>query len=59
VTVGAGSFSCLRIWRHARVATEGKFLERASLLWFAPDVGNFAQRLENGTLLELEEYHRQ
>ena len=60
VTVPAGSFSCLRIWRRARVAeSEQRYLERVSVLWYAPEVGYFAKRLESGSLMELEEFHRQ
>ncbi len=58
VTVPAGTFACLRIWRRAKVAAEGRFLEQTSLLWYAPEVGNFARRLENGLLLELVEHER-
>ncbi len=59
VRVPAGEFSCLRVWRRARVAAEGVFLERTSLLWFAPEVGFIVRRLENGTVMELEAIHRQ
>ncbi|MEM7202818.1 MAG: hypothetical protein AAF628_21340 [Planctomycetota bacterium] len=59
IEVPGGTFRCLRIWRHVRVAATGRFLERASVMWYAPEVGFFVRRLENGTLLELEEVHRQ
>ena len=59
IDVPAGKFECLRIWRRARVASKRKYLERTSILWYAPQVGYFARRLENGTLLELEQFHRQ
>ena len=59
VTVLAGTFMCLRIWRRARVTAAGRYLEKTSLLWYSPEVGNFVQRLENNHLLELMEYHRQ
>jgi len=59
VTVPAGTFECLRIWRRARVAAEGDYMEVTSLLWYSPEVGYFARRLENGSQLELLEYHRQ
>jgi hypothetical protein len=48
ITVPAGTFDCWRIWRRARPATEGKFL-----------VGWVVRRLDDGVLLELEEFHRQ
>ena len=59
VTVPAGSFECLRIWRRLRVAAEGDFPERVSLFWYAPEVGAFVRRLDNGLVTELVEYHRQ
>ncbi len=59
VKVPAGTFRCLRIWRRVRVDAEGQFVQRTSLMWYAPGVGNFVRRLENGTLMELEAYHRQ
>ena len=59
ITVPAGTFECLRIWRRVRVAAEGQYLERTSLLWYAPEAGYFARRLENGTLVELAELYRQ
>jgi hypothetical protein len=59
VQVPAGTFACLRIWRRARVLSNEQYLERTTIMWYSPDVGYFAQRLEAGELLELEEYHRQ
>ena len=59
VTVGAGTFECLRIWRRLRPAVEGDFPERVALLWYSPEAGNFVRRLEDGLLTELVEYHRQ
>jgi hypothetical protein len=58
VEVPAGRFRCLRIWRRARVAAPGDYLERVSLLWYAPEAGCFVRRLEGGVLLELQELHR-
>ena len=59
VDVPAGRFSCLRIVRRSRPAMQGEFMERANVLWYAPEVGYFARRLENGLILELVELHRQ
>ncbi len=59
ITVPAGSFRCLRIWRRARVAAEGNYKERVSLIWYAPEVGWIVRRLDDSLLLELQEAHRQ
>ncbi|MCA8971504.1 MAG: hypothetical protein KDC95_17055 [Planctomycetes bacterium] len=60
ITTPAGTFACLRIWRIARPLIEGrKFLDQATLFWYAPEVGNFVRRFEDGTLTELEEFVRQ
>jgi hypothetical protein len=60
IVVPAGEFRCLRIWRRLRVAdTERKFLERAFVMWYSPEVGYFVRRLEDGSLMELESFHRQ
>jgi hypothetical protein len=58
ITVPAGTFRCWRIWRKARVAAEGDFIERSSVAWYSPDVGNFARRLSDGLLTELVEFQR-
>lgn len=55
----AGTFDTLRIWREARVAAEGDFVERTSILWYAPEVGVIVRRLADGMVTELEEVHRQ
>ncbi len=59
VTVPAGSFRCLRIWRSARVAAKGEFKELSSVFWYAPEVGFVVKRLNSNVLLELSEFHRQ
>lgn len=59
VTVPAGTFRCVRIWRSMRPAREGRFVEQVAILWYAPDVGYFSRRIEDGVLTELEEFHRQ
>ncbi len=60
VTVPAGTFECLRIWRRGRPTIEGrKFLENTEVRWYAPKVGYFVRRLADGVLLELQEFHRQ
>lgn len=59
VTVPAGTFECLRIWRRMRVAAEGSYPERVGLLWYAPEIGAIARRLDDGYLAELVEFHRQ
>ncbi|RMH05159.1 MAG: hypothetical protein D6702_01190 [Planctomycetota bacterium] len=59
VTVPAGTFRCLRIWRRARVAAKGSFKERTSLSWYSPEVGWFVRRLNADELTELVEVHRQ
>ncbi|HLU38558.1 MAG TPA: hypothetical protein VK081_04185 [Planctomycetota bacterium] len=59
VTTPAGRFETLRILRRATVAAEGTYLERASLVWYAPEAGIEVRRLEDGILTELVELHRQ
>jgi hypothetical protein len=59
VTVPAGTFDCLRIWRRVRVAASGPYPERVGLLWYAPEIGAVARRLDDGLLAELVEFHRQ
>ena len=54
-----GPLRCLRIWRTAKVGLEGKFQDRTTLDWYAPEIGYIARRLENGVLLSLREAHRQ
>ncbi len=59
VTVPAGTFDALRIWRRARPAVEGEFLDATEVGWYAPAVGWFVRRLADGTLTELREFDRQ
>ena len=59
VTVPAGSFRCLRIWRRARVAAKGQYKELSSLFWYAPEVGFVVKRLNASELTELDLFHRQ
>jgi hypothetical protein len=59
VQVPAGTFRCYRIWRRLRPAVDGEFLETTTVSWYAPEVGTFVRRLENGIVLELEECIRQ
>jgi hypothetical protein len=59
VTVAAGTFRCLRIWRRTRPAIPGEFLDAHELMWYAPDVGWFVRRLGDGALTELVEFDRQ
>jgi len=59
VTVPAGKFHCLRIWRRARLAAEGNWIDRISIAWYSPEAGAFVRRLNDSLLTELEEIHRQ
>ena len=59
VTVPAGTFRCLRIWRRARLASPGNWIDRFSIAWYAPEAGAFVRRLNDSLLTELEEIHRQ
>lgn len=54
IEVPAGRFQCLRVWKRMSVLGTAKYIGRASITWYAPDVGFFVQRLDSGTLLELE-----
>jgi hypothetical protein len=59
VTVPAGKFRCLRIWRRARLAAPGNWIDRISLSWYSPEAGAFVRRLSDSMLTELEEIDRQ
>lgn len=59
VKVPAGTFRCLRIWRRARPARQGNYLERISVEWYAPEVGAFVRRLNDSMLVEAVEIDRQ
>jgi hypothetical protein len=59
VTVPAGRFRCLRIWRRARLAAEGNWIDRISIAWYSPDLGVVVRRLSDSILTELEEIDRQ
>lgn len=59
ITVPAGTFECIRVWRSARPAVDQEFVRLASVAWYAPEVGYFVRRLVDGVLVELQEFHRQ
>ncbi|MBI5852132.1 MAG: hypothetical protein HZB39_14050 [Planctomycetes bacterium] len=59
VTVPAGSFEALRIWRRSRPLLEGDWLDRCDLFWYAPAIGQVVRRLEATVLTELESVQRQ
>ncbi len=59
VTVPAGTFRCLRVWRRARPAVEGNWIERISVAWYSPEAGVFVKRLADSMLTELAEIQRQ
>lgn len=59
VTVPAGEFRALRIWRRSRPLLEGEWLDRTDVYWYAPECGQVVRRLEDTVLTELEEVHRQ
>jgi hypothetical protein len=56
VTVPAGTFRCLRVWRRDRVALPGDFVERTTVDWYAPEVGYVVRRLEDGMDMVLVEH---
>jgi hypothetical protein len=59
VTVPAGKFHCLRVWRRARLAAAGNWIDRVSLAWYSPEAGAFVRRLNDSIVTELEEIDRQ
>ncbi len=59
VTVPAGKFHCLRIWRRAGLAVQGNWIDRISVAWYSPEAGAFVKRLNDSLLTELEEIQRQ
>lgn len=54
ITVPAGTFRCLRIWRRLRPVGDRPWPELVTVWWYAPQVGTFVRRLENSVMLELE-----
>jgi hypothetical protein len=59
VKVPAGTFRCLRIWRRARPAADGRYVDRVSIAWYAPEVGAIVRRLNESLLTEAVEIDRQ
>lgn len=59
LTTPAGTFETLRIERRSTPALEAEFIDRLSVLWYAPEVGYVVRRLEDGIETELEEFQRQ
>lgn len=59
VTVPAGTFRCLRIWRTVGPALKGNFIERVTVLWYSPEVGNIVRRLDDGIETVLFQFQRQ
>ncbi len=59
LTVPAGKFQALRIWRRSRPLLEGEWLDRTDITWFAPELGQVVRRLEGAVLTELESAQRQ
>lgn len=59
VKVPAGTFRCLRIWRRARPAAQGNYVDRISIAWYAPEVGTIVRRLNDSLLIEAVEIDRQ
>jgi len=59
IKVPAGTFRCLRIWRRARPAAQGKYVDRISIAWYAPEVGTIVRRLSDSMLTEAVEIDRQ
>lgn len=58
VVVPAGRFRALRIHRRMAVQTEGRFLERESVIWYSPDIGLEVRQIVDGTPVELVEWSR-
>jgi len=60
VQTRAGNFDCLRIRRIARLEIPGRiYLDKVSLLWYAPQVGWWVRKLEDGIETELTAFQRQ
>lgn len=58
LTTPAGELECLRVWRRTQPATDGRFFEKNDLMWYAPSIGFFARKLEDGMLTELQSVER-
>jgi hypothetical protein len=59
VQTPAGTFLALRIWRRASPRLEGDYIDRATISWYAPEVGHLVRRVDNGIVTELEAFYRQ
>ncbi|MFO1051926.1 MAG: hypothetical protein U1F36_06905 [Planctomycetota bacterium] len=59
ITVPAGEFETLRIWRRSRPLADGQWLDRTDVYWYAPSVGQVVRRLDATVLTELEGVQRQ
>ena len=60
VVTAAGTFRCLRIWKTAQLEIPGRvFMDQVTLSWYSPEVGYYVRRLDNGTRIDLESFHRQ
>ena len=59
VTVPAGTFDCLRIWRRVALSSELAVPDRTLVLWYAPEAGFAVRILDDAYLSELEELQRQ
>lgn len=58
IKVPAGEFRCVRIWRHS-VPTRGRFARATSIYWYAPKVGFWVKKLDDGIQTVLIDYERQ
>ena len=59
ITVAGGTFSALRIVRTARLMIEGqRFLDRSSVIWYAPEPGLEVRQLIGESMIELVEWTR-
>lgn len=59
VTVAAGTFPALRILRTARLLVEGqRFLDRSTVIWYAPEPGLEVRQLIGESMIELVEWTR-
>lgn len=56
VTTPAGEFECLRIVRLASIVGDESGRARASVYWYAPQLGFVVRRFDNSQLLELQSY---
>ena len=59
ITVPAGTFETLRIWRRDAIAGQDDLLQHSTVVWYAPEVGYMVRRLSGSLETVLTEHLKQ